>query len=184
VAAAAAEAAEAAEAALALAAEAALALALAAEAVAAEAAEVAELAWEQLAWDLAWDLAAELAAQLAGEAAARPGELAAGARSDRLPDALTNAGPYGRVDKSDPANACLVCSAASAWPSPCQPSNNSGIACPGWVKSAVSFWGPGQALAAPWDMGHSIEFISFLARCSHWPGRQVVSRFRAKTTSA
>jgi len=97
VAAAAAEAAEAAEAALALAAEAALALALAAEAVAAEAAEVAELAWEQLAWDLAWDLAAELAAQLAGEAAARPGELAAGARSDRLPDALTNAGPYGRV---------------------------------------------------------------------------------------
>jgi hypothetical protein len=78
-------AAEAAEAALALAAEAALALALAAEAVAAEAAEVAELAgelaWEQLAWDLAWDLAA----QLAGEAAARRGELAAGARADRLP---------------------------------------------------------------------------------------------------
>jgi len=33
-------------------------------------------------------------------------------------------------------------------------------------------------------MGHSIEFISFLARCSRWPGRQVVSRFRAKTTSA
>ena len=145
MAAAAAEAAEAAEAALALAAEAALALALAAEAVAAEAAEVAELAWEQLAWDLAWDLAAELAAQLAGEAAARPGELAAGARSD--PDALTNAGPYGRVDKSDPANACLVCSAASAWPSPCQPSNNSGIACPGWVKSAVSLrCGSGQRL--------------------------------------
>ena len=129
------------------AAEAALALALAAEAVAAEAAEVAELAWEQLAWDLAWDLAAELAAQLAGEAAARPGELAAGARSDRLPDALTNAGPCGRVDKSDAANACLVCSAASAWPSPCQPSNNSGIACPGWVKSAVSLrCGSGQRL--------------------------------------
>ena len=78
-AAAAAEAAEAAEAA---------ALALAAEAaqLAAEAAEAAELA-------------AQLGGELAGEseAAARRGELAAGARADRLPIALTNAGPYGRV---------------------------------------------------------------------------------------
>ena len=80
MAAAAAEAAEAAEAA---------ALALAAEAaqLAAEAAEAAELA-------------AQLGGELAGEseAAARRGELAApGARADRLPIALTNAGPYGRV---------------------------------------------------------------------------------------
>jgi hypothetical protein len=78
----------AAEAALALAAEAALALAAeAAEAAAAEAAEVAAalaLAWEQLAWDLAWDSPAELAAQLAMEAAARRGELAAGARPASL----------------------------------------------------------------------------------------------------
>jgi hypothetical protein len=74
----AAEAAEAAEAALALAAEAALALA----------AEAAELAAE-----LAWELAVELPA----EAAARRGELAAGARADRLPIVLTNAGLYVRV---------------------------------------------------------------------------------------
>ena len=87
----AAEAAEAAE--LALAAEAALALA-------AEAAEAAEAAAE-LAGELAWELPAE--------AAARRGELAAGARADRFPIALTNAGPYGRVRQKRPGQSmsCL-----------------------------------------------------------------------------
>ena len=87
-------------AALALAAEAALALAAeaaeaAAEAV--EAAEAAELAGELLAWELP------------AEAAARRGELAAGARADRLPIALTNAGPYGRVRQKRPGQSmsCL-----------------------------------------------------------------------------
>ena len=79
-------AAEAAEAALALAAEAALAL-------------VAEAA----------ELAGELAGELAAEAAARPGELAAFASPDRLPIALTNAGPYGRVRQKRPGQSmsCL-----------------------------------------------------------------------------
>ena len=72
--------AEAAELALALAAE----LALPAEAAEAAAAEAAELA-------------GELAGELPAEAAARRGELAACARAARLPIALTNAGPCGRV---------------------------------------------------------------------------------------
>ena len=79
----AAEAAAAAE--LALAAEAALPLAVAL-ALAAEAAE----------------LAGELVGELPAQAAARRGELAAGARADRLPIALTNAGPYGRVRQKRP----------------------------------------------------------------------------------
>ena len=65
-------------------------LALAAEAALPLAAEAAELAAQ---------LAAQLGGELAGEseAAARRGELAACARADRLPIALTNADPYGRV---------------------------------------------------------------------------------------
>jgi len=75
----------AAEAALALAAEAALALAAEAAVAAAEAAELAgELAWE-----------------LPAEAAARRGELAAGARPDH-PLRLTNAGRHGRVRQNRP----------------------------------------------------------------------------------
>ena len=84
-------------AALALAAEAALALAAEAAEAAAEAAEAAELAGELLAWELP------------AEAAARRGELAAGARADRFPIALTNAGPYGRVRQKRPGQSmsCL-----------------------------------------------------------------------------
>ena len=56
-------------------------------------------------------LSGELAAELAGEleAAARRGELAAGARADRLPIALTNAGAYGRVRQKRPGQSmsCL-----------------------------------------------------------------------------
>jgi hypothetical protein len=76
-AAAAAEAAVAADAALALAAEAALAL-------------VAEAA----------ELAGELAGELPAEAAVRHGELAAGARAERLPIALANAGLTAGFDKA------------------------------------------------------------------------------------
>ena len=85
----------AADAALALAAGA--ALPLAAEAALALAAEAAELA-------------GELAGELPAEAAARRGELAAGAR-DRLPMALTNTGPYGRVrqKRPGPSMSCLQC---------------------------------------------------------------------------
>ena len=87
---AAAEAAAAAE--LALAAEAALPLAVAL-ALAAEAAE----------------LAGELVGELPAQAAARRGELAAGAKADRLPIALTNEGPYGRVRQKRPGRSmcCL-----------------------------------------------------------------------------
>jgi hypothetical protein len=77
-------------------------LALAAEAAeAAEAVEAAEAA--ELAGELAWELPAE--------AAARRGELAAGARADRFPIALTNAGPYGRVRQKRPGQSmsCLRC---------------------------------------------------------------------------
>jgi hypothetical protein len=51
------------------------------------------------------------AAELAGEseAAARRGELAAGARADRLPIVLTNPSPYGRVRQKRPGQSmsCL-----------------------------------------------------------------------------
>ena len=51
-------------------------------------------------------------AAAAAEAAACRGELAASARPDRFPITLTNAGHHGRVRQVDPANPCLLCSAA------------------------------------------------------------------------
>ena len=64
---------------------------------AAAAAEAAELAGELSAWELP------------AEAAADRGELAACARADRFPIALTNAGPYGRVRQKRPGQSmsCL-----------------------------------------------------------------------------
>jgi hypothetical protein len=67
--------------------------------------------------------------ELPAEAAARRGELAAGARADRLPIALTNAGLTAGFDKSDPADPCLVCSAARVWRSPCLTAE--------WVSSRI-----------------------------------------------
>jgi hypothetical protein len=90
-------------------------VAAAAAAEAAVAAEAAEAALA-LAAEAALPLAAEAAvavaaAELAGEseAAARRGELAAGARADRLPIALTNPSPYGRVRQKRPGQSmsCL-----------------------------------------------------------------------------
>jgi hypothetical protein len=63
---------------------------VAAAAVVAEAAEVAEVA------------DAEVAAELAAEAAARHGELAAGAKPDRFPISLTNTRHHGRVRQNRP----------------------------------------------------------------------------------
>jgi len=118
VAAAAAEAAVAVEAA-----EPALALAEAALALAAEAAEAAEGAE-------AAELAGELAGELPAEAAARRGELAAGARADRFLIALTNAGLYGRVRQKRPGQSmsCLQ-RCPRAWPSPCLTAE--------WVSSRI-----------------------------------------------
>jgi hypothetical protein len=78
---------------------------LGAAAVAAEVAEPAEPAEPAQAADaaLAVRLAVQLsAAELRAEAAVRPGDVAAGAKPDRFPTALTNAGHDGRVRQDRP----------------------------------------------------------------------------------
>ena len=67
-----------------------------ADAVAAEGAEAAEAA------EAAVVAVQLLVAQLAAEAAARRGDVAAGASPGSFPTALTNAGRYGRVRQGRP----------------------------------------------------------------------------------
>jgi len=123
----AAAAAAAADAALALAAEAALPLAVAL-ALAAEAAE----------------LAGELVGELPAQAAARRGELAAGARADRFPIVLKNTGPYGRVRQKRPGQSISCLQRCPRVANPCLTAE--------WVSSrapqgrSVSFPEPGRIL--------------------------------------